>query len=653
MAPDPDGPDREREALALSEARLRRAQAVARLGSWEIDLRTRAMWGSDEAFRIYGLEPTPDRVLPLAVVQAVPLPEYRPMLDRVLAELLSSGLAYDVLFWIRRRGDDALREIHSRAELVRDQAGRPILVSGTLQDVTEQEEKARATLEAVRASEEVARIAFDQAADAIFLGNPVGDFVGVNDRAVALTGYSRDELLRMNMRDLFAKEILSANPLRYDKVHGGETVIRERLLTRKDGAQVPIEMRATSLSNGTLQAILRDVSERRRLEEQLQLRQRMDSIGTLAAGIAHDFNNVLAGILGYAEVLRADAARLGPDARESVDAIVQSCRRAKDLVGGLQTLARPAPEERECFDLGDVAEEVLLVLRETTDRAVEKELRIARGRFGVRGSASAVYHALMNLGINAVQAIEQKGPAPGDRVVVEAGIHRAGEHDRLGLAPGSWVHVSVADSGAGMSEEVRRRAFDPLFTTKEKGERKGQGLGLAMVYNVVVRQHGGAIDVETDEGRGSTFHLYLPQGELPPRQATPAEPGTARGTETILVVEDEPILERLARRILGAAGYTVLTARDGAEAVELFRRNAAAIDLVVLDRTLPTLRGEEVLARIRELRPGVRAIVSSGDASVSAAQFPGAAALLRKPYTPAELADAIRRALDGGAPGAR
>jgi two-component system cell cycle sensor histidine kinase/response regulator CckA len=604
------------------------------------------MWGSDEAFRIYGLAPTPDRLLPLAVVQGIPLPEHRKALDDALAGLLSGASAYDLLFRIRRHDDGAIREVHSFAELVRDEAGKPLLVSGTIQDITEQEERARSMLEALRASEERARIAFEQAADAIFLGNATGDFVGVNARASTLTGYSREELLQMNMRNLFAPEVHRMNPLRYQRVLAGETVVNERTLTRKDGKRVPVEMRTTALSDGTLQAIIRDVSERRRLEDQLQLRQRMDSIGTLASGIAHDFNNVLAGIMGYADVLRIDAEGLRPVQRESVDAILQSCQRAADLVAGLLNLSRPGQVEPDGFDLHEVAAEVILVLRETTDRLVAKELQIPEGRFAVRGSASALYHALMNLGVNAIQAIEQKGAVPGDRLHFEAEEYVATAGDRLGLEPGRYVHLVVRDTGTGMSEEVRRRAFDPLFSTKEKGDRKGQGLGLAMVYNVVVRQHSGAIEVESVEGKGAAFHLYLPAGDRGPRGLAAEATTPASGTETVLVVDDEPLIAKLTRRILERVGYTVLTAADGAEAVDLFTRRGGDIAIVVLDRTLPKLRGEAVLARMRELRPEVKVIVSSGDASAGVAQFPGASAVLCKPYTPTRLCEVIRQVLD-------
>ena len=635
-------------ALAVSEARLRRAQRVAHLGSWELDLGTSVMWASDEAFRIYGLAPTPDNLLPFDLVKGIPFAEDRPVLDHALRELVERGTPYELRFRIRRHGDGAVRYVHSFAEATREANGRPTLVTGTIQDVTEYEEATQALQDALRANEERALLILEQAADAIFLGAPDGTFTGVNQRACELTGYAREELLGRGFELLFAPDVLAAAPLRYDLIARCETVVNERLLTRSDGSRVLVEMRAKQLSDGTLQAIVRDISERRQLEEQLQLRQRMDSIGTLAGGIAHDFNNILAAIVGYADALRISGDRLDERQLRSVENILQSSRRAADLVRGLQMLSHPGPPESESFDLHRVAAEVFEVLTETTDRIIEKRMLIPPGMFLVRGNASSLYHALMNLGVNAVQAIEQKGAVAGDRVTIEAREHVAGDGDgdEHPLPAGRWVHVLVADTGVGMSPRVRKQAFDPLFTTKEKGERKGQGLGLAMVYNIVVRQHHGLIDVDSAEGAGSTFHLYLPLAAERPERREASAPALVGGTETILVVDDEPQILALTHEILAQAGYTVLAAADGQEGLEFFRERAGEIDLVLLDRTLPKLHGEELLRRMLALRPGIRVIISSGDASIDLASFPGARRVLHKPYPLTLLFATIREVLD-------
>jgi PAS domain S-box-containing protein len=636
--------DDESDRLRISEAHLRRAQAVAGVGSWEIDLARKTMWGSDEAFRIYGLERTPDNMLPLALAQDIPTAEHRPRLDRALTDLLAGRADYDIAFEIRRASDGAARHVRSLAALLRNTAGEPVAVIGTLQDVTREKENALA-LEAALAR---ARMLFEQAADAILLGDGRGKITTVNERAVELTGYTREEIAGKSIDVLFSEETRARQPWRFDLLEHGEAVVRERVLTRKDGALVPIEMRTRKLPDGTYQSILRDLTDRKRLEAQLQLRQRMDSIGTLASGIAHDFNNILAAIIGYADMLKIDRSLLTDDQNRSVENILQAAGRAADLVRGLRALTKPTPSHLAAFDLHEPAAEVFRVLNETTNRLVAKELAVAKDTSFVLGSESDIYHVLMNLGVNAVQAIEEKGASEGDRVRMVASEFRADAGDRLGLAPGSYVHVRFSDTGAGMSEEVRRRAFDPLFSTKEKGPRKGQGLGLTMVYTIVVGQHGGHIEIESEQGRGTTFHLYLPQAvstDVAPQRAVPGV--LTRGTETVLVVDDEPQILSLAKRTLERAGYTVISAPDGQAAIEAFGRDPASIAVVLLDRTLPRLSGAMVFKEMRRVRPDVKIIVSSGDGLAEGDEFPGAHCILAKPYTTRQLCSVVRDVLDG------
>jgi len=619
---------------------------VARLGSWELNLETGVVWGSDEAFRIYGLPEEPDHTLPYDIVKTVPLPEFRPQLDRALAELLERGTPYEIRFRIRRVSDGAIRYIHSFAETTGDGDGGPRLITGTVQDVTEYEEANRDLQNALRTNEERARLILEQAADAIFIDAPAAGFIQVNEQACELTGYSRDELLGAELELLFAPEVLKAVPLRDDLLDLGQTVIRERLLTRKDGSSVVVEMRSKRLSDGTYQSIVRDISQRKRLEEQLYLRQRMDSLGTLAGGIAHDFNNILAAIVGYADAFRL-ARHDTPESREkTVSGILQACRRAADLVRGLQMLTRPAPRETENFDLHAVATEVFRVLDETTNRVIEKRMLIPPDRFHVLGDSSAIYHALMNLGLNAIQAIEEKGAAVGDTVTIEAFEDVVEPGDPRALRPGRYIHVAVGDTGTGMSPDVQRRAFDLLFTTKEKGERKGQGLGLSVVYNIVVRQHDGLIAINSSEGEGCTFHLFLPRGRQPTAGGSPGSQQIRGGDETILVIEDEHQLVTLTREVLEELGYTVLTAADGQEGIDLFTEHSDDIDLVLLDRTLPRLAGDKVLQEMLALRPDVKVIVSSGDTAVDLDVLPGARMILHKPYSLSVLFDAVRDVID-------
>jgi CheY-like chemotaxis protein len=245
-----------------------------------------------------------------------------------------------------------------------------------------------------------------------------------------------------------------------------------------------------------------------------------------------------------------------------------------------------------------------------------------------------------------VQAIEQKGATGDDQVAFDAELCELGADHALGLPAGRYVHITIGDTGIGMSDEVRSHAFEPLFSTKTKGDRKGQGLGLAMVYNIVVRQHGGAVDIESSLGRGCRFHLYLPSADELPQPTPSVAPATPQGHERILVVEDDPQVARLTRTILERLGYEVLVAADGREAIELFEREQQEIHLVLLDRSLPGLRGEQVFEHLVALRPDLLVVVSSGDAAVAPESFPGAYRILQKPYAPAVLGAVVRDALD-------
>jgi PAS domain S-box-containing protein len=623
--------------------RLRRAQAVAHVGSWEIDLATGTMWGSEEAFRIYGLEMTADQEMPLAEVKRVPLAEHRPTLDRALHDLLAGRTPYDVEFAILRP-DGQSRIVHSRAEVARRPDGTAVAVIGTLQDVTER----RSMEDALRASEARFRMILEHSADAILLGGPEGAIVEANGQACQLTGYPREELLGSHVSILFTPEEVERSPLRFDLLDQGKAVIIERTLTRRDGTTVPVEMHSKRLPNGMYQSIYRDVGERRKLEEQLRLRQRMDSIGELASGIAHDFNNILVAILGYGQLLEIEGEELSASSREKVSRILTAAGRASDLVGRLQALSHPERSADATFDLHKVASDVVQMLVETTDRRVRIELAVEPGTCLVHGSESDIYHALVNLGLNGVQAIEEKGPADGDVLRIEARPVSLEADAARGLAAGEYVAIRVSDTGPGMPPEVRARAFDPLFSTKRRGVRKGQGLGLTMVYHTIVTAHGGSIDVESEPGRGTSFHLLLAAAPGAVPEAFGAEqPATTRTRAgTILVIDDELLILDVASRLLERAGHRVICAADGAEGMSRFEEHESEIDVLIIDVSLPKRSGTEIMREVLRRSPTKRIILSSGNRVEITGEEAQRVTLLPKPYAAADLLAAVRRCLE-------
>ncbi|MCE5270766.1 PAS domain S-box protein [bacterium] len=392
---------------------------------------------------------------------------------------------------------------------------------------------------------------------------------------------------------------------------------------------------------------LEDISERRQLEEQLQLRQRMDSLGTLAGGIAHDFNNLLTGIMGNISMLSMQAGRLSEVQSQCVRDAERSCQRAGELIRQFQSLSGGFVAERRSVDMYEVGSEVFSLLDKTTDRLIEKAVDFKPGRFYVNANPGELSQVFLNLGTNAVQAIEEKGVSEGDHIRLRASLTLIGQGDPSGLAPGDYVHLTFSDSGVGMSLEVQRRAFDPLFTTKAKA-RKGQGLGLSMVYNIVVRKYGGRVYIESAPGRGSDFHIFLPAVEailLEEEHETAELPG---GSETILVIDDEEVVQKFVGLSLGNLGYKVLSALDGRTGLELFEKNEDGIDLVLLDLTMPRMSGATVFQKIIARKPEARVLISSGhnDECVDNGLVVRAAGYLSKPYTAEDLANVVRRVLD-------
>ena len=556
---------------------------------------------------------------------------------------------------------------HERRIVTRGGAARwlhttmfPVLIDGDVGevfcmdlDITER----KRVEDVLRASDASFRTLFESSYDAILLTRN-GTVVRCNQRATDLFCCDRADLVGHTLAELLstqqtgnadqvaalerqAEHALEANPPSFAAI-----------LKRRDGTRFPAELSLGKLSldgDAHLQVIVRDVTERLRVEEQLLLRNRMDSIGTLAGGIAHDFNNILAAIMGYVDLLGMVPDQLDARQREYVDNILKACRRGSDLVGSLSALRRSDRVGKTTFDLHKVAAEAFHVIGETTDRVIQKQMLIVPGVFFIEADESGLYHALMNLGLNAVHAIGEKGATGDDMLLIDAQAYEARTNDVLALVPGKYVHVTVRDTGTGMTPEVRSRAFDPLFTTKgkSKDKRKSQGLGLTMVYKTVVQQHGGWIDVESAPGMGTTFHLYLPRAATVAPQEDAPRSFVAHGHQTILVVDDEPQLLQLSRIALETVGYRVLTAQDGEEALVVFERERKSIALVVLDRSLPKLPGEKVMAELLRRVPSIKVLISSGEASVEPADFPGALGVLRKPYLASKLCEAVGAALQG------
>jgi len=395
-----------------------------------------------------------------------------------------------------------------------------------------------------------------------------------------------------------------------------------------------------------------DVTESRRLERQIIEMQKMEAVGTLAGGVAHDFNNILTGILGNLDLAR----KVIPTeslAAHPIQETIKASERAAHMVRQLLDFSRRSPSERRSIDVRKLAQEVVDLVAQAIDKRIEVGVYSAGDLWLAKADPNQMHQVMMNLCVNARDAIMEclegkphaEAPPGGYRIRVVTGNAVIGvEYCRLYpyARPGEFVVISISDNGSGMDDATRRRIFEPFFTTKKLG--RGTGLGLSTVYGIM-KQHEGWITLESQPGKGTTFHAYLPRATVR-QEEKPSLPDTAEartGKETILLVDDEEMIRNFAQQILEIHGYSVVTAVDGQEAVEIYMRQRNRFDLVILDLTMPRLSGSEVLTRIRNFNPHAKVILSSGYPSGETYR---ASAFLPKPYRADTLTRVVREVLD-------
>jgi len=405
-----------------------------------------------------------------------------------------------------------------------------------------------------------------------------------------------------------------------------------------------------SLSSGE------DITDRKRAEQekenlraQLLQTQKMETMGTLAAGIAHDFNNMLTVILGYSSFLLTDKNE-GDPGYKGLQIIVKTSQDAADLVQRIRIFGRKAEMNLVPLDLNRQIHEVTKLLSHTLPKMIEMVIHLAKDPVIIKADSSQIAQMVMNLAVNANEAMPQGGRLS----ILTENIVLDDDYCRLlmGVKPGLHVMLTVSDTGRGIDKGLMERIFDPFFTTKGRDYRKGTGLGLSVVQGIV-QQHGGHITVESEVGRGTTFRMYFPALELE-KVAEYVEkeiPYPAGGTETILLVEDWEMVRKLGVTILEKFGYTVLSACDGQEALEVYEKEQGNIALVILDIIMPRMDGKECLVELLRINPTVKVIISSGVGQydlINDVVEIGAKGAVHKPYSMRQLLGMVREVLDAG-----
>ncbi len=506
------------------------------------------------------------------------------------------------------------------------------------------------TEEALGVSEARYRLLADHVGDMISRHDLAGNFLYASPAATAILGHTPDELLGRSGFDVVhpddvprAREVLAA------AVGTGSAPTVVLRVRRKDGSEAWVETKARLLAGGPagdeVLCATRDITERKRLEEQFRQAQKMEAIGRLAGGVAHDFNNLLTVINGTTELLLTGLPGDDP-ARAMLQEVGEAGARAAGLTRQLLAFSRRQMLALSVVNLNDVVGGMEKMLCRLIGEDVRMTAALAADLRPTRADVGQLEQVLMNLAVNARDAMPDGGELRLATANVDLGVSIDGNHFRV--QPGPYVVLAVTDTGCGMDEATRAHLFEPFFTTKEPG--RGTGLGLATVYGIV-KQSEGYITVDSVPGRGTTFKIYLPRAAAAPPAPLAATAGKdPGGREVVLLVEDDDAVRSLAGQVLGRKGYHVLEACDGRDALRLWRQGTRDIDLLLTDVVMPHVNGRELADRLTAERPDLKVLFLSGytdDAILRHGVLDQDVAFLQKPFTTEELAGKVREVLDG------
>ena len=588
---------------------------------------------------IFGYGSANDMILEVADIptQFYADPEDR---QRYLKLLLETGHVQNFKFKALRR-DGSWIWVSESARVVHDDEGNPLRFEGNIMDITRQMQ----VLERLKASEAWNRSVLQTAMDGYWLINSNGKLLEVNDAYCRMSGYDEEELLTMNIRDIKSDrttdEILAHLQTIIER---GEDMFETRH-RRKDGILFDVEVSVQYREEeDRLICFLRDITQRKQLEERIIQAQRMESIGTLAGGIAHDFNNILFPIMGMAEMLLEDLAPGTPE-HENTEVILESGRRGSELVKQILAFSRQDEHKLIPVRVQQVVKEVLKLSRSSISTNIEISQDLEAGCGLVMADPTQLHQIAMNLITNAFHAVEE---IQGKIEVRVQGVTLQGdEWSNPAPRPGKYALLSVSDNGCGIAPDVMAKIFEPYFTTKERG--KGTGLGLAIVYGIL-KEHKGEIKIYSEQGNGTTVNVYLPLMDGRSEKGAMENPISPRGgNERILLVDDEEPVVRLQRLIFERLGYHVTVRTSSLDALEAFRADPDRFDLVVTDMNMPNMTGTQLARELIALRPDIPIIVSTGFSETfdeKVAKELGVKDFLMKPVVKSELARVVRRVLD-------
>ena len=585
------------------------------------------------------------------LISAVYAPSSRDRAKQLFRQRRETGeLRNQVLDIINRNGEE--RTVLLSARSVLDEDGKIKYSISIQRDITDRQRVANA----LKANEQKYRKLFSESNDAIFIHDLEGRIFDINEKALELFGYSRDEIEKLVVADLHSADVLADSKRAFETVMKDGSVKFETEFMKKSGDVFPAEVSSSIFEVGNqrvVQGIVRNLTERKRaeserleLEHQIQHTQKLESLGVLAGGIAHDFNNLLVGVLGNAE-LAADAVSSVSPAREHLTGIQTAAKRAADLCSQLLAYSGKGRFVIRPIDLNDLILDMSHLLEVSTAKSVTLKYDLADSLPAVEADATQIRQIIFNIVNNASESIGEKN----GMVSVFTGEMHCDEQYFTGAfsadstPEGAYVFIEVADNGGGMDQQTIERIFDPFFSTKFAG----RGLGLAAVLGIV-RGHRGVLKVCSEPDSGTTMKVLFPASEQPAvaLAAAPTDTHDYRGTETVLVVDDDQTVLEVTKNMLESHGFQVQTAADGFEAIERFQTSPDTIDVVVLDLTMPRMGGEEALRGLRRIRADVPVILVSGynEQEVSNRFVgKGLAGFIQKPFQTSTLISTLRSVL--------
>ncbi len=624
---------------------LNKAEQMAQLGSWEMDASGFISRWSDNMYRIHGVRPEEFEGTFDDYVRRFIHPEDRPVFQGALQRYLQGGDKNSLEFRVVLT-DGRVRYMLGQIEIAKKDDDQIVYIFGTCADITERKQAERE----LQDSEQRYRLLADNSSDMIARIRKDETLAYASPACKRMLGYAPEELIGRPFFDLVFPDDQQLCRDMVRRLLQGEDVFSQPYRgQRKDGSMIWMESRARLLDGNSFErellCVTRDITERRRLEDQVAQSQRLEAIGRLAGGIAHDFNNILTVINGYAEILETRFAADDPAAKH-VASILEAGQRAAQLTRQLLTYSRKQLVTRGQVDLNDVVRKLESFLRPLMGEEIELICELDGELPSVVGDAGQLEQLAMNLAINARDAMPHGGTLTLRTLNV---LFAPWDVRPRNLSAGRYAALIVADTGHGMDETVRSRLFEPFFTTKRAGE--GTGLGLATVY-ATVQQSGGAIVVQSEPDQGARFEIYFPAREpavVATSPAPPPKPAVAGSAQQrILVVEDDPDVRSLVEMTLTRAHFRVVTAASGEEAIDRISTSPEHIDLLLTDVVMKGLNGRELADRLRQRDPQLPILFMSGhteDAVLRRGVLNDEFLLLNKPFTAGELMECIQQTL--------